>query len=622
MLLVIGAVFSTIGGVVVFRTTSQSNFCNKCHLMEPYYQSWQRSKHAQVECTACHMPPGIKGKVLTKFQALTQLTKYVTRTWGTRPWGHVTDASCLECHDVEKLKKQGAKAFGSGLRFDHGPHLSGQARHKTLTCTTCHKQVERSVHMQVATQACYTCHFKPGPDGNPTKLATCTTCHAGAVHKDASFSIPRSAVVTHASKPGADCQSCHRQVVDGEGRVPAYRCAQCHDDKGVMKAIEKVDDLHQVHVTKAGTECGHCHTEITHARPKVAAAPAALDCQQCHAAAHDAQIRMFTGQLLPGGQPSGMHRAGLQCASCHMPVSAGGKPKLELKPSACGGCHDPALSARALLWAEGVGKLTAELDRRAAGLAGAGAGGAKLADELRQKLAALTRAHAVHNLPHARAVLDDVDARLRAALSKADAAKLDPLPHQRWDARENCTQCHFASVAMPGAYRGKTFSHEAHRGVLKEARCDACHDTAAPARHGALKGTSCASCHHAEAPKGAPQCGSCHADQKRMYAGKFPELGLEVAPIWSDKACKDCHAREGGKTDAPEMWAGCASCHDPGYDTAMKTRLSGYAARKAKLMTRTDERSRALRQLLESDRSGGAHHPALTEKVLDLLEGK
>ena len=621
----IALIFSALTGAVLFETTSQSGFCKSCHLMEPYYESWQRGSHAKVECTACHMPPGIKGKVLTKFQALTQLTKYLTRTWGTKPWGHVTDESCLVCHDLAKLKGEGARSWRPGLRFDHSPHLADSVRHRKLLCSTCHKQVERSVHMQVATQACAICHFKPDPTGQNARLSKCVTCHvAGEVHKQNGFAIAHSEVATLASKPDADCVSCHRKVVDGQGEVPAYRCMQCHNDRGVMKSIGLPDEIHAVHVTKAGADCFNCHTEIVHRRPMLAVEPEGTDCRQCHGASHAPQIRLFMGQLIPGGTPSSMYRAGLQCSSCHVTGAANGKPKLELKPSACGQCHSPNLNARYQGWMESAIQLAKDLSGRLGALKATGTDGAKRADELGGTLARLIEARPVHNLPHAREVLEDVDRRLRDALPKKDAEALAPLPFTLWP-RDRCVNCHFASLSAIAYFQGKAFSHEKHRAALNGPHCNACHDDGAAANHGVLKPVeTCRACHHQAPP---PDCNGCHQPQKALYSGKLPELGLDVKPIWSDeKKCKDCHQREAGKPGAPELWATCTACHDPGYDTTMKQKLAGFAARLARLPAALPAnglapgRATALRQLLESDRSGGAHHPALYEKVLDTLE--
>jgi hypothetical protein len=33
--------------------TSRPEFCNSCHIMEPYYESWQESSHSHVSCIKC-----------------------------------------------------------------------------------------------------------------------------------------------------------------------------------------------------------------------------------------------------------------------------------------------------------------------------------------------------------------------------------------------------------------------------------------------------------------------------------------------------------------------------------------------------------------------------------------
>lgn len=483
---VVTAIVSAIGGVVVFQTTSRSNFCNKCHLMEPYYESWQRSKHAGVECTQCHMPPDLKGKMMTKFQALTQLTKYVTRTYGTRPWGHVTDESCLTCHDLGKLQKQGARPFGDGLKFAHGPHLADQVRNKKLRCTTCHTQVERSTHMQVAVQACYTCHFKADAAGQPTAQAKCTSCHDATAKPDSRFAKAHAKLAAKPPTPETDCTSCHRAVIHGEGDAPAYRCMQCHNDRNVTKLIERPDELHRVHVTEKGAQCFNCHTEITHRRPAEPRSDKTFECRQCHDDAHGPQMKLFGGQLVPDGTPSGMYAAGLQCSSCHVAQVTGAKRTLDLKPEACGSCHSASLAARALIWQEAVVKMADDLAQQLA----------TAKPMVAQTLVELKKARPVHNLPHARQVLDRAHAELKGA---------PPLPYQKWDQKERCLRCHFASVGADTPYRGKPFgneakpfSHEVHRAEIKNVQCATCHEESGQP-HGKLKDTKhCQQCHEPE----------------------------------------------------------------------------------------------------------------------------
>ena len=166
--------------------TSRSQFCSSCHIMEPYYASWQHSSHADVSCIKCHFAPGIGEKVRGKMQGLVQLCTYITRSEGPRPVAEVSDASCLRsgCHETRSLP--GPLEF-HGIVFDHGPHLqeldmagathdpgktlevvldgqSSEDLHRgiKLRCTSCHEQIDQTEHMSVSTGTCFLCHFKEG----------------------------------------------------------------------------------------------------------------------------------------------------------------------------------------------------------------------------------------------------------------------------------------------------------------------------------------------------------------------------------------------------------------------------------------------------------------------------
>ena len=154
--------------------TSRPVFCNSCHIMEPYYKSWQESSHKDVTCVECHFPPGIGGKVRGKMLGLVQLLKYVTASAGPRPTAEIPDASCLRCGCHETRLLSGRVDF-HGIPFDHTPHLQEGRRGKTLRCTSCHSQIVQGKHMTVTTTTCFLCHFKDQPFNE--QLSACTHCH-------------------------------------------------------------------------------------------------------------------------------------------------------------------------------------------------------------------------------------------------------------------------------------------------------------------------------------------------------------------------------------------------------------------------------------------------------------
>ncbi len=122
--------------------TSRPQFCNSCHIMGPYYRSWQTSAHKNVSCIECHFAPSFGGEIRGKMLGLVQLAKYVTQTQGPRPIAEVPDASCLRsgCHETRLLSGRVPGDF-HGIPFDHTPHLGESRRGKRLRCTSCHGQI-------------------------------------------------------------------------------------------------------------------------------------------------------------------------------------------------------------------------------------------------------------------------------------------------------------------------------------------------------------------------------------------------------------------------------------------------------------------------------------------------
>ncbi|MGE5753841.1 MAG: NapC/NirT family cytochrome c, partial [Deltaproteobacteria bacterium] len=80
------AILILIFSVGMFEFSTSPHFCASCHIMKPYYQAWSTSKHNHVPCVDCHYPPDVRDKMVLKFQALTQVVKYVTRTYSSKPY--------------------------------------------------------------------------------------------------------------------------------------------------------------------------------------------------------------------------------------------------------------------------------------------------------------------------------------------------------------------------------------------------------------------------------------------------------------------------------------------------------------------------------------------------------
>jgi hypothetical protein len=107
ILVAAGLVVAGAAGVGLWEVSSSPMLCNSCHIMKPYVAAWKTSKH----------------NIWVKYQALTQVVKWATQTYSSKPFAEVEDGSCLRsgCHDRRLL--EGKVVFKRGVMFDHKPHL-------------------------------------------------------------------------------------------------------------------------------------------------------------------------------------------------------------------------------------------------------------------------------------------------------------------------------------------------------------------------------------------------------------------------------------------------------------------------------------------------------------------
>ncbi|MBI5362542.1 MAG: cytochrome c3 family protein [Planctomycetes bacterium] len=313
-----GAAFSLVMYTAVHHT-AQPEFCNSCHLMEPYYESWKSSAHGEVGCIECHYEPGSLETLEGKFKALSQVAKYVTRTAGTKPWAEVSDQSCMRsgCHSVRML--EGPVQFGR-VKFDHRQHLLESQRGRRLRCVTCHSQIMQGQHFSVTPTVCFTCHFKPNANGErPEKTTDCLLCHGPP--KEPVEVAGREFAHTDYVARGVNCKECHNPVIQGEAVVRKERCHQCHGEVGHVERIGETAFLHEKHVTEKKVECFECHEEIQHGLLPLQkpGAPSKDSCGACHASPHDAALELYAGTGAVGvpDQPSRMYTTRVVCAACH-----------------------------------------------------------------------------------------------------------------------------------------------------------------------------------------------------------------------------------------------------------------------------------------------------------------
>jgi nitrate/TMAO reductase-like tetraheme cytochrome c subunit len=258
----------------LWHVSSSPLLCNSCHIMKPYVEAWRTSKHAGVACVECHYPPGLRDTVWVKYQALTQVVKWATQTYSSKPFAEIEDGSCLRsgCHDRRLL--DGRLTFKRGIAFDHRPHLEATRRGRQLRCTSCHSQIVVGTHIEVTAETCYLCHFKGMKTARElTPIAGCTGCHtapAGDI-KLGTLTFNHAEVV----RRGVACQSCHLNVVDGDGAAPQERCFTCHNQLDKLERYHDTPFIHDFHVASHNIECARCHTAIRHRLPPRPGSPTA-----------------------------------------------------------------------------------------------------------------------------------------------------------------------------------------------------------------------------------------------------------------------------------------------------------------------------------------------------------
>lgn len=323
------------GGAIVI--TGQPGFCNSCHIMNPFYESWENSSHSHVNCLDCHLNPGLVGYAKGKINGLAQLVACLSGRVGTKPNATVVNASCLrsECHSTEELVTK--NLVYSGMKFTHEVHVDKVVDGIKITCGLCHSHVEGNEHFSVNKEVCFTCHFLKGSERDDRLVQTsCQSCHEvpDKVIERGFVSINHAEFVSY--KASCD-DSCHKKEIEKPAQVSANACLNCHDYD--MEREPNSVKLHAIHTdpeelaTYTGhehtthtikVECFACHGKVNHGRSEATSVAGMMDCQDCHSNTHEIQRSMYTAEAHPqdGRDPknilSPMFLTHVECKGCHI----------------------------------------------------------------------------------------------------------------------------------------------------------------------------------------------------------------------------------------------------------------------------------------------------------------
>jgi nitrate/TMAO reductase-like tetraheme cytochrome c subunit len=609
-LVAIGA-FLALGTAGTVAYTSRSDFCNTCHIMEPYYQSWKHSKHHMVDCVECHFEPGLLETVDGKFKAVNQLTKYVTGTAGTKPWAEVSDQSCMRsgCHSERLLS--GEITFGR-VRFDHRHHLLETRRGRQLRCTSCHSQIVQGSHMSVTTSTCFLCHLRTSDLSKPH--GECGTCH-GAPKEDLAVA-GRPFRHSEWTENGAECALCHRDVTRGAGTAKKIRCSGCHGDVAHIERFSDVAFIHENHITKHKIECDQCHDEIEHKLPERDHIATAGDCGKCHESLHQAQqfMRAGHGGALVEDRPDRMYETRVDCTGCHRETSPESRAAESRSPwlsahrgippaneVACMHCHGAKFGGMLQTWTDEVQGAAGRLETALAALGRNGGGPGASAAALVPARANLdfVRAdgsHGAHNVAYTLALLRKAKDVINEAGPGLDPRfeKLDFDIGVPKKLETRCADtCHVNAARLEGRFAGVVFKHRAHL-AKTDLDCNACHDEE---KHGVttFKPQDCADCHHGKDKK--PDCATCHDREAALFKGtvKVEGANLDLKNEMVKLDCVECHKDLGAKDVAADVRTKCVECHknQASYGTmldqwreAMAEEAKGVAERLASVEAR------------------------------------
>jgi nitrate/TMAO reductase-like tetraheme cytochrome c subunit len=636
-------IFSIIGFILVFLVgsieyTSHSGFCNSCHYMKPFYQSWKTSSHSHIECSTCHYAPGPRSKIRAKIEGIMQVGRYWTKLYlKSKPWAEIPDESCLRggCH--EKRLLEGQDKFKKTV-FDHKIHLSDLKRGKQLRCTSCHSQIVQGEHITVTESTCFICHFKKSE--HYPRISDCYHCHIKEdLISEKTSKFNHSPVFDN----GFECNKCHSQTIIGDGEVPRENCYKCHWEMDRLNKYDDTDLMHYTHIATSKIECNQCHLDIQHKIIKEIDTMA--DCLTCHTDYHKAQKILFLGE---GGKgvshpvPNLMLEKGLSCKGCHIfHEEKGGRViKSETyvsKAKACESCHGKGFARIMKDWeistekklnqiqfiykrANNELKLTKNTDKEKA---------RKILEEAAFNIDIVERGKGVHNVEYSQELLSASYNKIVETLDIIGSSyKPGPFKAVAKVVPTQCFNCHAGIEEIDRQIFGLDFPHKNHL-IEQKIQCSTCHSNVR--KHGEFVATkqSCALCHHKDTNR---DCTGCHHLQKTFYEGD--ELnGVNIPKdimFEAETSCTDCHLDSENRIFRSEANK-CLDCHDEEYKeiftewqiTVKELIDSGKTSLKEKKKpTLSSEEKAQLLQIektlrkIELDGSSGIHNYSFIEETL------
>jgi hypothetical protein len=311
-----------------FDARAKKGECAECHTVEGWKPSLfgvkehdttqypLRGKHAQAECSQCHIPVGKDAVYKVKFAACSDCHKDAhDNQFAAAPYNN----RCEDCHSVQDWHRT---SYSIAKHRDSRFPLLGA--HAAIPCSDCHKaglggRTDKILPFRFEDRSCIACHNDPHKGEFTTQMARrrtdgsafgCEACHnvkswgeiRGFDHAKTKYPLlgahltvacndchkPTTGSQSRFSGTPTQCESCHQDVHDGQFRAvdKQTHCADCHNS--LRWAPSTFDHDTKAHFALTGghanVPCAKCHTQTRTVQGKdiVVYKNVSSKCADCH----------------------------------------------------------------------------------------------------------------------------------------------------------------------------------------------------------------------------------------------------------------------------------------------------------------------------------------------------
>ena len=284
VVIVLAAIFI---GILVYPVAAMDNqsYCTSCKAMKPAEKTLAQSAHSGIDCTECHIPPGVVASAKWRLgEAKNIWADYLNMPSTAQKENAPTNANCLRCHPLSGIPDE-----SKGVRMDHAAHL----KLRNLLCIDCHDTVSHKLPGQkegVSMITCAMCHSEQGTAPN-----ACDFCHPLPPESEHAPDFMKEHGKEALANPD-DCLRCHHDK--------QKFCDSCHDYPPPSHYSGQWRYTHGKSAAADPANCEACHDKAY--------------CAQCHQVNHPSTWLETHGTIAAKGLNACLvcHPTSM-CDACH-----------------------------------------------------------------------------------------------------------------------------------------------------------------------------------------------------------------------------------------------------------------------------------------------------------------